>query len=76
MKKLLGIIFFSLLFYNFSFAIDLSEYSTEEQKQYKEIKKLKEKGFTGKNYLKEEFWIKDKKIFIITSQHFTQALKV
>ena len=63
MKKILSIIFFSLLFYNFSFAIDLSEYSAEEQKQYKEIKKLKEKGFTGKNYLKEEFWIKDKKNF-------------
>ena len=63
MKKLLAILFVGVLFCNFSFAIDLSEYSAEEQKQYKEIKKLKEKGFTGKNYLKEEFWIKDKKNF-------------
>ena len=75
MKKILGFIFFSLLFYNFSFAINLSEYSEEEQKQYKEIKKLKEKGFTGKNYLKEEFWIKDKKNFYHNIAAFHTGIK-
>ena len=49
MKKLLDILFVGVLFGKFSFAIDLSEYSAEEQKQYKEIKKEKEKGFNGKN---------------------------
>ncbi len=41
MKKILVILFVGVLFCNFSFAIDLSEYSAEEQKQYKEIKKLR-----------------------------------
>ena len=75
MKKILVILFLSLLFSGNSFAINLSEYSQEEQKQYKEIKKLKEKGFTGKNYLKEEFWIKDKKNFYHNIAAFHTGIK-
>ena len=48
MKKLFGILVSCLLICSFSFAIDLSEYSEEEQKQYKEIKKLKEKVLLAK----------------------------
>ena len=75
MKKLFGILVSCLLICSFSFAIDLSEYSEEEQKQYKEIKKLKEKGFTGKNYLKEEFWIKDKENFYHNIAAFHTGIK-
>ena len=75
MKKFLSILFVGVLFCNFSFAINLSEYSEEEQKQYKEIKKLKEKGFTGKNYLKEEFWIKDKENFYHNIAAFHTGIK-
>ncbi|MDB3987824.1 polysaccharide lyase [Candidatus Pelagibacter sp.] len=63
MKKLLGIVVLGLLFCSFSFAINLSEFSKEEQIQYKQIKKLKEEGVTGKRYIDEEFWIKDKENF-------------
>ena len=75
MKKILTTIILFLVWGNISFAIDLSEYSAEEQKQYKEIKKLKEKGFTGKNYLKEEFWIKDKKNFYHNIAAFHTGIK-
>ena len=49
-----------LLWCNLGFSIDLSGYSEDERKQYKQIKKLKEDGVTGKNWIKEEYWIKDK----------------
>ena len=63
MKKLLGIVVLGLLWCNLGFSINLSEYSKEERKQYKQIKKLKEDGVTGKNWIKEEYWIKDKENF-------------
>ena len=40
MKKFLAFLFFGVLFCNFSFAIDLSDYSKEERDQYKKIKKM------------------------------------
>ena len=53
MNKILFFVVVSLVcFNNTVFSIDLSEYSKEERKQYKQIKKLKEEGFTGKNYIK------------------------
>ena len=57
------IIFFCLSLFNKSQAINLSDYSKEEREQYKQIKKLKADGVTGKNYINEKHWIKDKKNF-------------
>ena len=62
MKKIL-IIFFIFFFYQNSSAIDLSDYSSEERAIYKEIKQLKKDKVTGKNWIKEEYWIKDKENF-------------
>ena len=47
MKKLLGIVVLGLLWCNLGFSIDLSDYSEDERKQYKQIKKLKDDGGTG-----------------------------
>ena len=63
MKKLLGILVLGLLWCNLAFSIDLSEYSEDEIKQYKQIKKLKEDGVTGRAFLNEKYWIKDKENF-------------
>ena len=63
MKKLLGIVVLGLLWCNLGFSIDLSDYSEDERKQYKQIKKLKEDGVTGRTFLNEKYWIKDKENF-------------
>ena len=57
------IIFFCLSQFNKSQAINLSDYSKEEQKQYKEIKKMKKDGVSGKDWIDKKYWIKDKKNF-------------
>ena len=75
MKKLLGIVVLSLLCCNLGFSIDLSEYSEEERKQYKQIQKLKEDGVTGKTFLKEKYWIKDKENFYHNIAAFHTGIK-
>ena len=57
------IIFFCLSLFNKSQAINLSDYSKEEQKQYKEIKQMKKDGVSGKEWIDKKYWIKDKKNF-------------
>ena len=57
------IIFFCLSQFNKSQAINLSDYSKEEQKQYKEIKQMKKDGVSGKDWIDKKYWIKDKKNF-------------
>ncbi len=61
MKKIILSFVTFFLISNPSFAFDISSYSSEEKKQYKEIKKLKEQGVTGKNFIDQKYWIKDKK---------------
>ena len=63
MKKFLAFLFVGVLFCNFSFAIDLSDYSKEERDQYKKIKKMKKDGVSGKDWIDKKYWIKDKKNF-------------
>ena len=75
MKKLLGILVLGLLWCNLGFSIDLSGYSKEERKQYKQIKKQKEDGVTGKTYLNEKYWIKDKKNFYHNIAAFHTGIK-
>jgi len=75
MKKLLGIVVLGLLWCNLGFSIDLSEYPEEERKQYKQIKKLKEDGVTGKKFLNEKYWIKDKENFYHNIAAFHTGIK-
>ena len=75
MKKLLGIVVLGLLWCNLGFSINLSEYSEEERKQYKQIKKLKEDGVTGRTFLNEKYWIKDKENFYHNIAAFHTGIK-
>ena len=61
--KNIFIIIISIIFNTHSFAIDLSDYSKEEREQYKEIKKMKKDGVSGKDWIDKKYWIKDKKNF-------------
>ena len=58
------IIFFCLSQFNKSQAINLSDYSKEEQKQYKEIKKMKKMELAVKIGLIKNIGSKIRKIFI------------
>ena len=61
--KNIFIIIISIILNTHSFAIDLSDYSKEEREQYKEIKKMKKDGVSGKDWIDKKYWIKDKKNF-------------